>query len=285
MGKNYRHLLLNTEPTFSPSRLFANGEQGVWYDPSDFSTMFQDSAGTTPVTAIEQPVGLILDKSGRGNHASQSTTTSRPILKQDETGRYYLFFDGADDSLSVPNSKGLFKYLNNSNFFSVCGIAFGDSSNPNAAYSVYGTCFLTASVGAFLFYDDRPIVSRNNRIISLSSREASPNTYFNDAGDNSILPNIANVVTHYGNAASATASSRSIIRVNAGSSYANNTSTSTPSSADSTFYFTIGQSGDPAHAYPMLGRLYSLIVRGALTSSPQLEQTEKWVAAKTGVTL
>lgn len=42
--------------------LFASGEQGAWYDPSDFSTMFQDSAGTTPVTAVEQPVGLMLDK-------------------------------------------------------------------------------------------------------------------------------------------------------------------------------------------------------------------------------
>lgn len=45
------------------AELFANGEQGVWYDPSDFSTMFQDSAGATPVTAVKQPVGLILDKS------------------------------------------------------------------------------------------------------------------------------------------------------------------------------------------------------------------------------
>lgn len=42
--------------------LFANNEQGVWYDPSDFSTMFQDSAGLTPVTALNQSLGLILDK-------------------------------------------------------------------------------------------------------------------------------------------------------------------------------------------------------------------------------
>jgi len=49
-------------PAWSPSSLFASGEQGVWYDPSDFSTMFQDSAGTTPVTAVEQPDGLMLDK-------------------------------------------------------------------------------------------------------------------------------------------------------------------------------------------------------------------------------
>jgi hypothetical protein len=48
---------------FSPLSLFAAGEPGAWWDPSDMSTLFQDSAGTTPVTAVEQPVGLMLDKS------------------------------------------------------------------------------------------------------------------------------------------------------------------------------------------------------------------------------
>lgn len=60
--------------------MFASGEQGAWYDPSDLSTMYQDAAGTIPVTAVGQPVGKILDKSGRGNHATQSTTASRPTL-------------------------------------------------------------------------------------------------------------------------------------------------------------------------------------------------------------
>jgi hypothetical protein len=54
---------LTTVDTWSALSLFANGEQGAWYDPSDMSTMFQDAAGTIPVTAVEQPVGLILDKS------------------------------------------------------------------------------------------------------------------------------------------------------------------------------------------------------------------------------
>ena len=48
---------------FSPESLFENGEQGAWYDPSDYSTLFEDAAGTTPVTAVEQAVGLMLDKS------------------------------------------------------------------------------------------------------------------------------------------------------------------------------------------------------------------------------
>lgn len=45
------------------SEIFANGEQGFAYDPNDLTTMFQDAAGTVPVTAVGQPVGLMLDKS------------------------------------------------------------------------------------------------------------------------------------------------------------------------------------------------------------------------------
>lgn len=72
--------------SFTPASLFSSGEQGLWYDPSDMSTLFQDSAGTTPVTAVEQPVGRMLDKSGRNNHATQSNNTFRPSL----SARYNL---------------------------------------------------------------------------------------------------------------------------------------------------------------------------------------------------
>ena len=43
---------------FRPSQLFANGEKGAWYDPSDLTSLFQDSAGTTPVTAPRPKVGM-----------------------------------------------------------------------------------------------------------------------------------------------------------------------------------------------------------------------------------
>lgn len=58
-------LLLTAKKKFSPLSWFSKGEQGAWYDPSDLTTLFQDSAGTTPVTLspMEQPVGLMLDKS------------------------------------------------------------------------------------------------------------------------------------------------------------------------------------------------------------------------------
>jgi len=58
---------------FSPSTLFALNEPGVWYDPSDLTTLFQDTAGTTPVTTPGQTVALALDKS-KGGQQSLPTT-------------------------------------------------------------------------------------------------------------------------------------------------------------------------------------------------------------------
>jgi hypothetical protein len=69
---------MSSTAAFSPSSLFAASEPGVWYDPSDLTTLFTDTAGTTPVTATGQTVARINDKSGRGNHATQATTASRP---------------------------------------------------------------------------------------------------------------------------------------------------------------------------------------------------------------
>lgn len=86
---------------FTPVKLFSGGEQGAWYDPSDLSTLFQDAAGTTPVTSDGDPVGLMLDKSGNNNHASQSTTAAKPVYRTDGT-LHWLELDGVDDRLSVP---------------------------------------------------------------------------------------------------------------------------------------------------------------------------------------
>lgn len=72
----------SSPPQFLPSSLFGPADQGYWYDNQDLTTMFQDTAGTVPVTAVEHPVGLQLDKSGKGNHRiAPGPTTSRPILR------------------------------------------------------------------------------------------------------------------------------------------------------------------------------------------------------------
>ncbi|PLP58263.1 hypothetical protein CYK37_15225 [Mesorhizobium loti] len=65
-------------PTFAPAAMFAAGEKGAWYDPSDITTLFQDDTGTTPVTASGQTVGLMRDKSGNNLHLVQATSGARP---------------------------------------------------------------------------------------------------------------------------------------------------------------------------------------------------------------
>ncbi len=83
--------------------VFRNGGQGAWYDPSDLSTLFQDAAGTIAVTGTGQPVGRMLDKSGHGRNATQTTASARPIYRTNGQ-KHWLEFDGVDDfmRLSAP---------------------------------------------------------------------------------------------------------------------------------------------------------------------------------------
>lgn len=92
--------VLSGTAAWRPWILFGPGKAGAWYDPSDLSTMWQDSAGTV-AAAVDQPVGRINDKSGNGNHATQATAGKRPILRL-ASGLYYLESDGVDDELTIP---------------------------------------------------------------------------------------------------------------------------------------------------------------------------------------
>ncbi len=87
---------------FNPAVMFDGAATGVWFDPADRQSLFQDAAGTIPVTAPGQPVARMTDKSGNGNHATQSTIAARPIYREDAVGRGYLEFDGIDDRLNTP---------------------------------------------------------------------------------------------------------------------------------------------------------------------------------------
>lgn len=95
----------STATPLSPESFFAGGKQGVWYDPSDKSTLFQDVEGTVPVTKDGDPVALMRDKSGNGNHATQKVSTARPVYKTDGI-LHWLKFDGVDD-LIASNDFGL----------------------------------------------------------------------------------------------------------------------------------------------------------------------------------
>jgi hypothetical protein len=118
--------------TFSLRAALFAGTQGVWYDPSDLSTVFQDAAGTIP-GVVDQPVGLILDTSGNGNHALQAVSGDRPTLRS-SNGLYWLeFVAGVNDELRTSN------FLTNSlGFYCVAGLSMDSRSGSGITSMVFG---------------------------------------------------------------------------------------------------------------------------------------------------
>lgn len=249
-----------TASPFTPAALFAAGEQGVWLDPSDFSTMFQDAAGTTPVTATGQSVLRILDKSGRGNNATQASSGSAPTLQQDANGNYYLNFDGSNDSLQTTSIN-----LTSTNKVSVFAGVYKQS---DAALSIL--CEFSATVasnGTFRIaapgaagqptYD---WVSRGTILVQIAT---TVTTY---------PAPIANVVTGLGDISGDSA----IIRVNG---VVNNSSSADQGTGNySNSVLNIGRRNNLS--LPLNGRIYSLIVRGAASSATEITNTETWVNGK-----
>lgn len=69
-------LILLMQPS-TPAALARAGALSAWYDASDFASLYQDANGITPVTAVGQLVGLVLDKQyGLARGAQQITDTT-----------------------------------------------------------------------------------------------------------------------------------------------------------------------------------------------------------------
>lgn len=370
---------------FSPTSLFLAGEQGFIYDPSDFSTLYQDAAGTVPVTAAGQSVGLVLDKrlglvpganvlptldftdavvwlpvsggtltrdsassftttaSGGlrrpstlsvgswyritfnytataglgvrnasnnanvvgtdvsagsgvfsaffnaidtnlyfrltaagsltvsnivirelpGNHASQTTAASKPLLQQDATGRYYLLFDGTDDFLVTPTI----------------------TPGTDKVQVFAGVRKLSAGTATAIIAESSASAAANAGSIRLVGPSSIGENYFwGSAGTgfaaaattaNSYIAPITNVLTGIGDIASDT----TILRVNGAQAASSTADQGTGNYLAYPMY--IGRRAGTS--LPFNGRIYSLISRfGADLTSDQIAQTEVWVNGKTG---
>ncbi len=127
---------------FFPGNLFLTGAQGAWYDPSDFSTLYQTSTGTTPVTAVEQPVGLMLDRSrglvlGANIAPAASALTTSSI---DNSGSASSTFSAGVFSITVGSSLSSYPRAR----ISVPGLTVGKT------YRVRGTLAITGTIAGVL---------------------------------------------------------------------------------------------------------------------------------------
>ena len=249
---------------FVVGTLFANNEQGAWYDPSDLNTLFQDAAGTTPVTATGQPVGRMLDKSGRGNHATQSTAGSRPTFR-DVGGLRYLEFDGIDDFLVTAAID--FTASDNVSVFA------GARKLTDATVAILAELSVnaTANNGAWFLAAPLTAATGNSSFLSrgtISQSATGAATFV--APSSAVLTGLADI------------SAPSVENRRNGVSLATNT-TGQGAGNYGNYPLYIGRRGGATLQFT--GHVYGLIVRGALSDATTISSTERYLAAKTGVTL
>ena len=243
---------------FSPSALFANGEEGGWYDPSDLTTLFEED-GTTPAS-VDGPVGKILDKSGNGNHLIQTTETKCPTLKL-AGGLYYLEFDGIDDGLRSADID-----FTGTSTMSVFSGARKEADEVAVVVELSNN--VGGSTGAF-------------RLASIGSnvwRYTSKGTTGVNGNATGYTPPVTSVLTGLSDIANDVAT----IRVDGVEK-----ASPTAEQGDGPFGnhpLNVGGRNDGS-LLQLDGRVYGLIVRGALSDASEIASAEKYIANKTGVSI
>lgn len=230
----------------------------LWLDPSDRATLWQDSAGTTPVVAAGDPIGRILDKSGANNHASQVTTTSRPLWQTSNAG-----FDGVDDGWSIAAINftttdkitvvsGVYK-ASDSTAQRIWGLSASPPSTNGSLelLAVYGSGLPQAGVGS------RGITQR--AVVPVAA--PAPGAYVATGVGDIAAPLV--VVRSNGVSAQSSAAQ-------GGGTYGNHPS----------FVGSVGGTTSFLN-----GNLYGLMVIGRLLTADELSLCERYMAQKSGVTL
>lgn len=263
---SYRVAALNyatgTYTTFSPATLFSLGENGFWFDPSDLTTMFQDDLGTVPVTSSGQMVGMIMDKSGRGNHLTQSVAGLRPTYNQDGLGRRSLVFSGGQSmttAAAIATGGDKMQTFNGLTKSSDTAAATVWQFPFNAGGAVAGSAYFRAPYAAgvagyrILAGGTSPVVCQ------VGSGYAAP---------------ITSVITGISDAAAA---STIIMRVNGSQVTQTMASQGTGGFLSHTLFV-----GANNTSFNFTGNIYSIVTRfGANLTSQQIADTEAWVNIKT----
>lgn len=131
----------------------------VWFDFSDLTTLFQDDAGTTPVTADAQTIGMVTDKSGNNRHALQATALRRPVYKA-----------------NIQNGKSVSRYDLSTALASTFGATF---SQPNTIFIV--AKITTLEGNNFALFDG---IATSNRHTIIAVTTSTPDSYYLYAGSN-----------------------------------------------------------------------------------------------------
>ncbi len=247
---------------FYPTALFASGEKGVWFDANDRSTLFQDAAGTIPVTAVGQKVGKWLDKSGNNNHATQSNTALQPTYQIDNEGNPNVTFSGSYTQLVTPS----INFTATAQMMAAVGLNVVGSAS--AAVAVELGSDVNSVNGSFLFGAPSAVADHSLYLRGTSTLRAAVNNVVD--GDD--------IIVGLFDISQATKETQLIPRLNftqlTGSQITWTGTTAGTGNFGNLPLFIGARSGG---TLPYQGKIYEIIVRGALSTPTQVFQTETFI--------
>lgn len=116
--------------SWTPAQLFQGGEKGAAYDPRILSTLWQDTAGTTPITTGGQSVARMDDISGNSHPMTQATAGSRPLY--DAGG--FITLDGVNDVLASAGLADVFSGVTAGTLF--VAFTWSGAAAASAGYAI-----------------------------------------------------------------------------------------------------------------------------------------------------
>lgn len=250
------------------AQIIALTGMGPLWDFSDKSTMFQDSAGTQPVTAFGQPVGRVLDKSGKWPALIQPTTPNRPIYALDANGKPSLSFNGTNQWMQTNGNLDL------SGTDKLTLVAGGRRLTDAVNMYVELSSSINASPGFFLcgsyigHRDNCPGVNFGGGVYSQSTL----------SGANNVLP-LSAVITAQLDGSQPTNLLRLSARQNttpASGSEFGSTSTGTLSNAP----LYVGSRNGATYFFN--GNIHTIAIRLNLSTQPEIDLLERFANSRTG---
>ena len=116
----------------------------AWYRFGDLTTLWQDTGGTSPVTADGQSIARADDKSGNGYHLTQGTAGQQPVYKASiQNGQGVARFDGSNDLLA--NTSFFDLSTESMYFFAVVKYVNGGLPGQAAIFGVHDGTFAHGS--------------------------------------------------------------------------------------------------------------------------------------------
>lgn len=247
---------------WAPSRLFAASEKGIAYDLTDASTLYQDSARTTLVSANGDPIGSVTDLSGNGKHASQATTASKPLYQG------YADFDGVDDW---------------------CATAAIDFTGTGVVTLVAGLRKLSDAAAGMIAETSVSALS-NNGSFWLAAGDGGANYSLSVRGTThnyrkyaTYTAPITNVISSTLKTTAASSSETPTTRINGAGVPGTSAGTGGSVGNFGNYPLYIGRRG--GSSLPFTGYIYRMIVIGRTLTADELANAEAWCAEPAGVVL